>query len=154
MSEQYVLDDLDRSILLMMMKDASVAYTEIARILGVSGGTIHVRMNKMEQAGLIIGSKLVVSPEALGYDICAFLGIYLERGSAYKEALEQIRLIPEIIELHFTTGIYSMFAKLYCRDTKHLREVLNDKIQGIAGVQRTETFISLSEPIHRDLVLE
>lgn len=152
-SEPYVLDELDKQILQILMRDAGVPYTDIARELNVSGGTIHVRMKKMQDAGIVQGSRLVVSPPKLGYDICAFLGIYLEKGSEYRRALENLRQIPEVIEMHYTTGIYSMFAKIVCRDTRHLREVLNDKIQVIPGVQRTETFISLEEGIHREISL-
>ncbi len=149
----FELDELDKQILQILMKDASVPYTDIARELNVSGGTIHVRMKKMQEAGIVLGSRLVVSPPKLGYDICAFIGVYLEKGSEYRKALEDMRAIPQVVELHYTTGLYSMFAKIVCRDTRHLREVLNDKIQVIAGVQRTETFISLEEGIHREVSL-
>lgn len=148
-----VLDDLDRQILRVLLKDATVPYTDIARELGVSGGTIHVRMKKLQDAAIVTGSRLMVQPSRVGFDISAFLGVYLEKGSAYRAALEQFKAIPEVVELHYTTGTYSMFAKIICRDTDHLREVLNDKIQAIAGVQRTETFISLDEPIQREITL-
>lgn len=154
MSEQKPnLDDLDRKILQMLLRDANIPYTDIARELKVSGGTIHVRMKKMQEAGIVLGSRLVVDPSKLGFDVMAFLGIYLEKGSAYQKALQQMRNIPEITELHYTTGMYNMFAKIVCRDTRHLREVLNDKIQVIEGVERTETFISLESGIDRELTL-
>lgn len=148
-----IIDDLDRQILRVLLKDATVPYTDIARELGVSGGTIHVRMKKLQEAGIVTGSRLMVQPSKVGFDISAFLGVYLERGSAYRAALEKFRAIPEVVELHYTTGTYSMFAKIVCRDTDHLREVLNDKIQAIEGVQRTETFISLDEPVQREITL-
>lgn len=147
------LDDLDRRILQILMKDAGVPFTDIARELSVSGGTIHVRMKKMAEAGVVQGSRLVVEPSLLGYDICAFLGIYLDKGSAYRQAVEELRKVPEVVELHYSTGDYSMFAKVYCRDTLHLREVLNDKIQAVEGVVRTETFISLEQSINREITL-
>jgi Lrp/AsnC family transcriptional regulator for asnA, asnC and gidA len=148
------LDKLDRSILQMLLRNANMAYTDIARELKVSGGTIHVRMKKMEEAGLVIGSRLIVDPARLGFDVLAYLGIFLEKGSAYHKALEEMKKIPEIIELHYTTGMYNMFVKILCRDTRHLREVLNDKIQVIDGVERTETFISLESGIDREITLE
>lgn len=147
------LDELDRQILQRLLSDASMPYSDIARELSVSGGTIHVRMKKMQEAGLVRGSRLIVEPALLGYDVCAFLGIYLERGSAYRWASEKLNEIPEVVELHYTTGIYNLFAKILCRDTAHLREVLNDKIQVIEGVQRTETFISLDQPIRREITI-
>lgn len=148
------IDNLDIQILSFLMNDATIPYTEIAKKLIVSGGTIHVRMKKMEDMGIIKGSNLIIDAQKVGYDICAFLGIFLEKGSIYKDAVEQLRKVNEIVELHYTTGAYSMFAKIVCRDTNHLRSVLNDSIQGIEGIQRTETFISLEESIKRQIKLE
>jgi Lrp/AsnC family transcriptional regulator for asnA, asnC and gidA len=148
------IDNLDLQILSILMKDATIAYTEIAKQLIVSGGTIHVRMKKLEEMGIIRGVTLQVDPQKLGYDVCAFLGIYLEKGSQYHEAVKQLRAIKEVVELHYTTGGYSMFAKIICRDTTHLREVLNEHIQSITGIQRTETLISLEESISRQITLE
>lgn len=145
------IDKLDRQILHLLMQNVNRAYTDIAKELGVSGGTIHVRLKKMTEMGIVQGAQLLIDPTAIGYDICAFIGVFLEKGSAYKEVVEQMRGIPEIVELHYTTGSYSMFVKIICRDTKHLREVLNVKIQGIPGVHRTETFISLEESITRQI---
>jgi Lrp/AsnC family transcriptional regulator for asnA, asnC and gidA len=108
----------------------------------------------MEEAGIVQGSRLIVDPGRLGFDVLAYLGIFLEKGSAYNKALEEMKKIPEIVELHYTTGMYNMFVKILCRDTRHLREVLNDKIQVIDGVERTETFISLESGIDREITLE
>lgn len=147
------LDKLDIEILSMLMADASKPYTEIAKKLAVSGGTIHVRMKKMEDLGVIRGSHLQINPQRLGFDVTAFLGIYLDKGSQYKNAVEQLRRIKEVVELHYCTGSYSMFAKIVCRDTEHLRSVLNDDIQSVEGIQRTETIISLEESIKRQITL-
>lgn len=148
------IDNLDIEILSILMNDATTAYTEIAKELIVSGGTIHVRMKKMQDLGIIKGSNLIVDAQKVGYDICAFLGIYLEKGSIYHDAVEKLKQVKEIVELHYTTGAYSMFAKIICRDTNHLRHVLNDEIQAIPGIQRTETFISLEESIKRQITLK
>ena len=149
--ENYEIDNLDKQILSLLMKDATLSYTEIAKKLIVSGGTIHVRMKKLKELGIVKGAHLEVDHAKVGYDITAFLGIYLEKGSEYKDAVKHLKTIPEIVELHYSTGSYSMFAKIICRDTKNLREVLNEKIQTISGVQRTETFISLDESIKRPI---
>lgn len=148
------IDNLDMQILALLMEDATIPYTEIAKRLIVSGGTIHVRMKKMQDLGIIKGSNLLIDAQKVGYDVCAYLGIYLEKGSTYKDAVEKLRKVREIVELHYTTGAWSMFAKIICRDTNHLREVLNDSIQAIEGIQRTETFISLEESIKRQISLE
>lgn len=148
------IDNLDMQILSMLMEDATIPYTEIAKKLVVSGGTIHVRMKKMQDLGIIKGSNLIVDAQKVGYDVTAYLGIYLEKGSTYKDAVEHLRNIKEIVELHYTTGAWSMFAKIICRDTNHLRLVLNEQIQAISGISRTETFISLEENIKRQISLD
>ncbi|MFD2874376.1 Lrp/AsnC ligand binding domain-containing protein [Mucilaginibacter ximonensis] len=148
------IDNLDIQILSILMKNATTPYTEIAKELIVSGGTIHVRMKKLEEMGVIKGASLEVDPQKLGYDITAFLGIFLEKGSQYNDAVKQLKAVKEIVELHYTTGSYSIFAKIICHDTAHLREVLNEQIQGVKGIQRTETFISLEESIRRQITLE
>ena len=148
------IDNLDIQILSILMKNATTPYTEIAKELIVSGGTIHVRMKKLEELGVIRGASLEVNPQKLGYDVTAFLGIFLEKGSQYNEAVKQLKMVPEIVELHYTTGSWSIFAKIVCHDTNHLREVLNENIQGVPGIQRTETFISLEESIKRQISLE
>jgi len=143
------IDKLDKQILSILMKDGKKAYTDIAKQLYVSGGTIHVRMHKLEDMGIVKGANLSIDHCKLGYDICAFLGIYLDKSSMYEEVAEELAKIPEIVGAHYTTGLYNIFAKIICRDTDHLREVLHDKIQKIQGIQRTETFISLQESINR-----
>lgn len=152
-SQNFEPDNLDLQILGILMEDATIPYTEIAKKLIVSGGTIHVRMKKMQELEIIKGSHLMIDPQKIGFDICAFLGIFLEKGSQYKDAVENLRNIKEIVELHYCTGSYSMFAKIICRDTNHLRHVLNEDIQGVKGIQRTETFISLEESIKRQITL-
>ena len=145
------IDEVDRQILSILMIDAKTPFTDIAKIIHVSGGTVHVRMRKMEQLGIVTGASLTIDYTKLGYDISAFLGIYLDKSSLYDEVADELKKIPEIVEAHYTTGLYSIFAKIICRDTSHLKEVLHDKIQKIGGIQRTETFITLQESINRPI---
>lgn len=151
MSKTPDIDLLDRKILTILMKDAVAPYTEIAKELDVSAGTIHVRMKKLMDLGVVVGSQLIINPHVIGYDICAFIGIFLDKGSAYSDVRDSMEKIPEIVELHYTTGVYSIFAKVLCRDTNHLREVLNEKVQPIQGIQRTETFITLEQGFSRQI---
>ena len=148
------IDNLDREILSILVADATTPYTDIAKRLIISGGTVHVRMKKMQDMGIIEGSQLNINAQKIGYDVCAFLGIFLEKGSQYKDAVQQLRQVKEIVELHYCTGAYSMFAKIICRDTNHLRQVLNEGVQVVQGIQRTETFISLEESIRRQIQLD
>jgi Lrp/AsnC family transcriptional regulator for asnA, asnC and gidA len=147
------LDNLDRQILSILMRDGKTPYTDVAKALHVSGGTVHVRMKKLEQTGIVRGTTLDIDHNMLGYDICAFLGIYLDKSSLYDEVTAELKKIPEVVAAHYTTGLYNIFAKLICRDTEHLRDVLHDKIQRINGIQRTETFMSLQESINRPIAI-
>lgn len=145
------LDDIDLKILSILMKDAKTPYTEIAKQLFVSSGTVHVRMKKMEDLGIIKSFNLQLNYHKLGYDITAFLGVYLSKSSEYDVVAKELEKIPEIVDLHYTTGNYSMFLKLVCKDTDHLRKILMEKIQKIEAITRTETFISLQESVNRPL---
>jgi Lrp/AsnC family transcriptional regulator, regulator for asnA, asnC and gidA len=143
------IDQVDLKILALLMADANIPYTEIGKKVFVSGGTVHVRMRKMEQMGIVKGSQLIIDTAKMGWDISAFLGVYLDKSSLFDDVAMQMEKIPEVVNIHYTTGIYSMFAKILCKDTNHLREVLHDKIQKVVGIQRTETFISLEERVNR-----
>lgn len=150
MPKTHDLDDLDRQLLALLMENAKRPYTDLAKQLFVSGGTIHVRMNKLIETGVVKGQTLVIDPAALGYDITSFLGVYLQQSSLYEEVSANLRKIPEIVAAHYTTGVYSIFIKVICRDTDHLRKVLQ-QIQEVDGIQRTETFLALEESINRPL---
>lgn len=149
--ENYQLDKTDLSILNILMHDARRPFTEIAEEVFVSPGTVHVRMRKMEKMGIIKQAQLQVDLAKLGMDITAFLGVYLQKSSLYDNVVKALKAIPEIVDCHYTTGAYSMFVKIICKDTDHLKNILHDKIQPIEGIERTETFISLEESINRPL---
>jgi Lrp/AsnC family transcriptional regulator, regulator for asnA, asnC and gidA len=151
--ENFQIDNTDKQIIALLTEDAMMPFTEIAKKLFVSSGTVHVRMRKMQEMGIIKRAELVINHTALGYDITAFLGIYLQKSSLYNQVVKALQKIPEVVECNYTTGNYSMFCKIICRDTAHLKEVLSDKIQHINGIERTETFISLEENINRPLKL-
>ena len=153
MDKIYKLDNIDIGILEILMKNAKIPYTEIAKKLIVSTGTIHVRMKKMENYGIVKKIKLEINHEKIGYDLTSFLGIYLEKGSNYNYVINELNKIKEVVEAHYTTGIYSIFAKIICKNTKHMREILNDKIQQITSIQRTETIISLEQSIDKRISL-
>jgi Lrp/AsnC family transcriptional regulator for asnA, asnC and gidA len=153
MDSNYQIDNIDRGILNQLIQNAKTPYTEIAKKLIVSAGTIHVRMKKMEDAGIVKKSRPDINYELLGYDMMAFLGIFLEKGSNYKDVINKLDEIPEIVEAHYTTGNYSIFAKIKCKNTKHMREVLNENIQIINGIHRTETIISLEQSIEKQISL-
>ncbi|MBN8650351.1 MAG: Lrp/AsnC ligand binding domain-containing protein [Cytophagales bacterium] len=153
MSRHFEFDNTDLRILEILMQDAKRPYTEVAKRVNVSQGTVHVRMNKMEDAGVLEKTTLKINYAKLGYDITAFIGIYLEKSALYEMVLAKLKSIPEITSIHYTTGNYSMFVRIHCRDTSHLKEVLHDKMQQVEGIERTETMISLEESLDRNLKL-
>ncbi len=153
MGKNYEIDNTDLKILEILMQDAKKPFTEVAKKVFVSQGTVHVRMNKMEKAGIVEKTTLRINYSKLGYDITAFIGIYLEKSALYDKVLAKLKEIPEITNIHYTTGNYSMFLKIHCKDTNHLKEVLHDKMQQVEGIDRTETIISLEESLDRSLKL-
>ncbi|AHM59149.1 transcriptional regulator, AsnC family protein [Flammeovirgaceae bacterium 311] len=154
MSKNYEIDSIDLKILALLSEDAKIPYTEIAKKVFVSGGTVHVRMRKLEEMGVVQGATLKIDYGKLGFDITAFLGIFLQKSSYYDDVAAKLEQIPEVVSLNYTTGPYSMFVRIYCRDTNHLRQVLHDKIQTIDGVERTESIISLEERVQRTIQLD
>lgn len=148
------LDKLDFQIIQAMMEDAEISYADLGKKLFVSGGTIHVRIKKLEEQNIVKGRRLAVDLKALGYDVIAFIGIFLEKSSLYDTVAKELKKIPEIVRLNYTTGNYSMFAEIVCKDIQQLRFVLHDKLQNIKGIERTETFISLDESFSRNAIAE
>lgn len=147
----YQSDELDLQILDLLIKDCRTPYLEIARICHVSGGTIHVRMKKMEELGIIKGTRILLNLPKLGYDVCCFVGIYVDKTSSFDSVFNELSRIKEVVELHLTTGNYSIFAKVVCRNITDLQDILLNKINTINGIQRTDTIISLDQPIDRNI---
>ena len=147
------LDGIDKKILKMLMENSRRPILEIAKNIGISGAAIHQRLRKLEKNNLIIGSSIKVNTKILGYTTMAFIGIFLDRATNNKTVVNQLREIKEILECHYTTGDWSILAKLICKDNEDLMEILTKKIQTIKGVARTETYISLEQQINRQITL-
>lgn len=145
------LDDLDKEILRIIIKNARVPFAEVADACKVSRAAIHQRVQKLIDTGVIEGSGYMVNEKKLGFDTCTYIGIRLEKGSLYKNVAAELKKLPEVTECHFTTGPYTMLIKLYARNNEHLMELLNDKIQEIKGIVSTETLISLNKSIDREI---
>jgi len=153
MNKKVQIDETDRKILSFLIKNARTPFLEIARACGISGAAIHQRIRKLEDAGIISGSKFTVKPKAVGFDICAFVGILLDKPNVYNNVIKELGRIPEIVECHFTTGTWALLVKIYCVDNNHLMDVLVNKMQNISGVGRTESFISLEQTIDREFTI-
>lgn len=151
MAAKLNFDKLDLQIIHEMLGNAEVPYAELGKKLFVSGGTIHVRIKKLEELGVVKGKRIKVDLKQLGYDISAFVGIFLEKSSMYDAVAKELEGIPEIVRLNYTTGNYSMFIEIVCKDINQLRSILHDDLQNIKGIERTETFISLDEGFNRNV---
>lgn len=144
---EYQLDKLDRQILAFLIEDARMAFTEIAKKLIVSPGTVHVRVKKMEKNGIIKGASLKVDYEAVGYDFTAYVGVHVAQTKSSPGIINKLRHIPEVTVAHIATGQFSIFCKIRCKDATHAKDVIF-RINEIENVRRTETMISLEESIN------
>lgn len=151
MAAKFNIDKLDLNIIQEMLENAETPYAELGKKLFVSGGTIHVRIKKLEELGIVKGKRLKVNLKQLGFDITAFVGIFLEKSSLYDMVAKDLEKIPEIVRLNYTTGNYSMYIEIVCKDINQLRRVLHDDLQKIKGIERTETLISLAESFNRSV---
>ena len=145
------IDNLDKKILNIIMKNARIASKDVALECGVSRAAIHQRIQRLIEMKVITGSGYTVNPKALGYNTCTYVGVNLDKGYMYREVVRELEKIPEVVECHFTTGPYTMLIKLYARDNEHLMDLLNNHIQMIPGVTGTETLISLDKSIDRQI---
>ncbi|NQX80510.1 MAG: Lrp/AsnC ligand binding domain-containing protein [Flavobacteriaceae bacterium] len=153
MKKKIKIDATDNVILSFLMDDARTPILKIAREVGISGAAVHQRLRKLEVSGLIDGSKLIINAKALGYKSLAYVGIHMTDSGKYKDVISSLKAIPEVVESHYTTGNYSIFIKIMCRDNEHLMSVLNDKIQKVKWISKTETFLSLDQEINRQIEL-
>lgn len=148
------IDKLDKKILSILSGNARMPFKDVAAECGVSRAAIHQRVQRMIDDGVITGSGFDINPKSLGYTTCTYVGINLERGSMYKNVVQRVVAIPEVVECHFTTGPYTMLLKLYARDNEQLMDLLNNRLQTIPGVVSTETLISLEQSIKREIPVE
>lgn len=151
MDETYQIDNLDRKILSLLQHDGRLAYTDIAKNLTVSPGTIHQRINKMTEAGIIKGTRLILDYQKLGYDVTTLLGLYLKSAKDLNKVLEKLKSIKEVVDVYYTTGSYALIIKIHHKSIKDYHQFLVDKLQSIPEIQSTESFICLDQPIERAL---
>jgi Lrp/AsnC family transcriptional regulator for asnA, asnC and gidA len=144
------LDNLDKKILNLIVNDARKPFLEVARECNVSGAAIHQRIQKLIKAGVIKGSEFILDNEKIGYETCAYMGIYLKNPEQFPAVTASLMKIPEVVECHYTTGQYDLFIKIYAKNNQHLLSIIHDKLQPL-GLSRTETLISFKETFKRHL---
>ena len=147
MSKSLKLDDIDHKILDMLIENTRIPFTDIAKKLYISAGTVHVRVKKMEKMGLIMGSSLILNYEKLGYTFIAYVGLYISNSSQIKFIIERIKQISNVTVAHITTGKFNIFCKIRAKSTTHAKNIIF-KLDEIEGVYRSESMISLEESIN------
>ncbi|RIH63538.1 winged helix-turn-helix transcriptional regulator [Mariniphaga sediminis] len=148
------IDELDEKILKLITKNARIPFLEVARECGVSGAAIHQRVQRLLNIGVVSGSEFIVNPQKLGYNTCAYMGIHLEKAKFHKQVVVALRKIPEVIECHYTTGQYAIFIKIQTKTNKHLKRLIDEDLQEIEGIARTETFMSLEMDFKRQVPIQ
>ncbi|MBQ9092601.1 MAG: Lrp/AsnC ligand binding domain-containing protein [Prevotella sp.] len=149
---KYTLDALDKKIIRMISNDARIPFLEVARACNVSGAAIHQRIQKLQSLGIVKGSQFIIDPEKIGYETCAYVGLYLKSPERFDNVVEELKKIPEVVECHYTTGGMDMFIKLYAKNNHHLLSIIHDKLQPL-GLSRSETIISFNAAISRPLYI-
>jgi Lrp/AsnC family transcriptional regulator for asnA, asnC and gidA len=147
------LDKLDKKILKLISEDARIPFLEVARACNVSGAAIHQRIQKLTNLGVIRGSQFIINPEKIGYETCAYVGLYLKNPEDFDGVVEALKYIPEVVECHYTTGGFDMFIKIYARNNHHLLNIIHDKLQPL-GLSRSETIVSFNAVIERQLCID
>ncbi len=147
---QHILDALDKKILRLIADDARMPFLEVARACNVSGAAIHQRIQKLTNLGVLKGSQFIIDPEKIGYETCAYIGLFLKDPGQFDFVLEELKKIPEVVECHYTTGGFDMFIKIYALNNHHLLNIIHDKLQPL-GLSRSETIISFNAAIDRQL---
>ena len=147
---QHNLDALDKKILRLIADDTRMPFLEVARACNVSGAAIHQRIQKLTNLGVLKGSQFIIDPEKIGYETCAYIGLFLKDPGQFDFVLEELKKIPEVVECHYTTGGFDMFIKIYALNNHHLLNIIHDKLQPL-GLSRSETIISFNAAIDRQL---
>ena len=138
------LDEIDKKILGFLVENTRMPFTEIAQRMGVSAGTIHVRVKKIEDTGVIKGSSLVIDYKKLGYNFTTYIGILLSKSSKTQQVVKILENIPNVTELSVTSGKYNIFCKIRAKDTDDAKNIIYN-ISDIEEVMRTESMISMEE---------
>ncbi len=151
MTLKSTLDEIDLKILDIITQNARIPFKDVATEVGISRAAVHQRVNRMIDLEVITGSGYHINPNKVDFKTCSYIGIFLEKGGLFSEVVEKLKMIPEIVECHYTTGQYAIFVKVYAKDNEHLKNILSSQVQKIQGISSTETFISLEQTFKRTI---
>ncbi|MDR2815264.1 MAG: Lrp/AsnC ligand binding domain-containing protein [Proteiniphilum sp.] len=147
------LDELDEKILRMIMDNARIPFLEVARACGVSGAAIHQRVQKLTGLGVIRGSEFILDAEKIGYETCAYVGIFLASPSTFDNVVKELEKIPEVVECYYTTGKYDLLIKVFAKNNKDLLRIIHDQLQPL-GLSRTETMMCFKDGFRKKLPIQ
>ena len=147
------LDELDEKILRMIVDNARIPFLEVARACGVSGAAIHRRVQKLTGLGVIKGSEFLLDAEKIGYETCAYVGIFLNSPSTFEYVVAELTKIPEVVECYYTTGQYDLLIKIFAKNNKDLLRIIHDELQPL-GLSRTETMMCFKEGFRKKLPIQ
>ena len=141
------IDKTDLEIMKHLSSNAKISYTELASKILVSASTVHVRVKKLEDLGIIRNFTINIDYKKLGLSFTSYLGVFLDKAQSFDKVADALKKIPQITVIDFTTGQFSVFCKVRARDTHHAKDIIF-MIDDVEGVSRTETMISLEESIN------
>jgi Lrp/AsnC family transcriptional regulator for asnA, asnC and gidA len=147
------LDALDEKILKLIANNARIPFLEVARECNVSGAAIHQRIQKLTNLGVIKGSEFIIDNTKVGYETCAYIGLFLKSPGQFDVVTKALEEIPEVVECHYTTGKYDLFIKIYAKNNQHLLNVIHNKLQPL-GLARTESLISFKEAFKKQIPID
>lgn len=139
------LDDTDLEILRILQANARTPFSEVARRIDMSSATVHDRVNRMEEAGVIEGYHASVDPKAVGLGISAIVGLRVEQGRE-QDTLERLTEIDGVQQVHLTTGEWDVMMRVYAADADELRELMFERIARMDGFSRSQTMVILGTP--------
>lgn len=153
--DEHILDELDQKILRLIANNARISFLEVARLCNVSGAAVHQRVQKMTNNGIITGSEFTLNLNKIGYETCAYIGLYFDKSdsSTLSQIISKLQEIPEIVECHATTGPYDLFVKIYARNNSHLFDIVQNQIKPL-GLNRSESIISYRESFRRQMLFK
>ncbi len=134
-------DEIDKKILMILQKNSRTPLREISREVGLAESTIYERIKKLKEKGVIKKFTVILDPNALGFNVLAFI-LIKARAGMYGHVAEELKKYPEICEVYETTGDYDMIVKIRTKNSSELNEFL-DRIGSVDGVESTHTMVVL-----------
>ena len=136
-----MIDEFDRTIISYLQYDGRMPFTQIAEQLGVTEGTVRRRVRQLIDDGNM-QIVAIVDPYALGFREAAMIGVTVQANQINTVA-DKIAQLPEVTYLFQAAGEFDLFVEVYCQNREHFVSFLNNRLQKIPGIERTQSFVIL-----------